>query len=71
LTDLYRAFTGAYDRGRVLTRLDSEAATALAPAVSGGFDWSSAGIAVAAVAGLAIVSVAVVTGLRHGKGRRG
>lgn len=34
---------------------------------SGGFDWSSAGIAAAALAGLLIVSIAVVSGVRHGR----
>jgi hypothetical protein len=34
---------------------------------SGGFDWSTAGISVAAFAGLLIVSAAGVTLVRHGK----
>jgi hypothetical protein len=41
---------------------------AAAPAV-GGFDWSSAGIAVAAVTGVLIVSVAVVGALRESRNR--
>jgi hypothetical protein len=38
---------------------------------AGGFDWSSAGISAAALAGLLIVSMAVVGGVRHGKRRKG
>jgi uncharacterized protein YcnI len=34
---------------------------------SGGFDWSTAGISVAALSGLLIVSIAVFSGVRHGK----
>jgi hypothetical protein len=38
---------------------------------SGGFDWSSAGISAAALAGLLIVSIVVVSALRHDKNRKG
>jgi hypothetical protein len=37
---------------------------------AGGFDWSSAGITAAALVGLLIVSIAVVSGVRHGKNRK-
>jgi hypothetical protein len=36
---------------------------------SGGFDWSTAGIAVAAFSGLLIVAIAALSGLRYGKKR--
>ena len=36
---------------------------------AGGFDWSSAGIAVAAVTGVLIVSAAVVSAVREGRNR--
>ncbi len=71
----------------MLIRLNRELACALVSAVtasaivapsawaetpgSGGFDWSSAGISAAALAGLLIVSIAVVSGIRHGKNRKG
>ena len=35
-----------------------------------GFDWSSAGIAVAALVGLLVVSIAVMSALRGGRDRR-
>lgn len=35
----------------------------------GGFDWSTAGISAAALAGLLIVSIAGLSGMRHGKRR--
>jgi hypothetical protein len=87
LLDFYRAFTAAWDRWLVLTRLNRElagtlvsaltASAILAPSAwaeppgSGGFDWSSAGISAAALAGLLIVSIAVVIGVRHDKNRKG
>jgi heme exporter protein D len=37
---------------------------------AGGFDWSSAGIAVAALVGLLVVSIAVLSALREGRERR-
>jgi hypothetical protein len=36
---------------------------------SSGFDWSTAGISVAALSGLVLVSIAVLTGVRHGDRR--
>jgi hypothetical protein len=36
---------------------------------SGGFDWSTAGISAAALSGLLIVSIAALSGVRHGKRR--
>ena len=36
---------------------------------AGGFDWGSAGIAVAAAAGLFILALAMVGGVRHGRRR--
>ncbi len=35
-----------------------------------GFDWSSAGIAVAALVGLLVVSIAVLSAVREGRNRR-
>lgn len=35
-----------------------------------GFDWSSAGIAVAAFAGLLVVSIGVMSAIRGGRERR-
>jgi hypothetical protein len=35
-----------------------------------GFDWSSAGIAVAAFVGLLVVSIAVLSAVREGRDRR-
>ncbi|HEX6651704.1 MAG TPA: hypothetical protein VF072_03105 [Thermoleophilaceae bacterium] len=35
-----------------------------------GFDWSSAGIAVAALVGLLVVSIAALSALREGRERR-
>ena len=35
-----------------------------------GFDWSSAGIAVAAFGGLLVVSIAVMSAIREGRARR-
>ena len=37
---------------------------------SGGFDWSSAGISAAALAGLLIISIVVVSALRLDKNRK-
>jgi heme exporter protein D len=36
---------------------------------AGGFDWSSAGIAVAALAGLLVVSIAAVGAIREARAR--
>ena len=55
----------------MLTRLNVTEELAGALAAAGGFDWSSAGISAAALAGLLIVSIAVVSGLRHGQNRKG
>ena len=71
MLDLYRVFTAAWDRWIVLTRLNVNGELAGALVSAGGFDWSSAGISAAALAGLLIVSIAVVSGVRHGKNRKG
>jgi hypothetical protein len=47
---------------------DLENVTVDAPGV-GGFDWSTAGIAVAAFSGLLIASIAALSGVRHGRRR--
>lgn len=54
--------------GRYLGEVASENVTA-DPPDSGGFDWSTAGISAAALSGLLIVSIAAVTGVRHGQRR--
>jgi hypothetical protein len=47
---------------------DPQSATVDTPD-SGGFDWSTAGISVAAFSGLLIVSIAALSGMRHGRKR--
>lgn len=37
---------------------------------TGGFDWSSAGIAVAALTGVLIISIAAVSAVRENRNRR-
>ena len=54
--------------GRYVSDVASENVTADAPG-SGGFDWSTAGISAAALSGLLILSIAVLSGARHGKRR--
>ncbi len=54
--------------GHYVSDVASENVTADAPG-SGGFDWSTAGISAAALSGLLIVSIAGLSGMRHGKRR--
>jgi len=54
--------------GHYVSDVVSENVTADAPS-SGGFDWTTAGISAAALSGLLIGSIAVLSGTRHGKRR--
>ena len=55
----------------MLTRLNVTEELAGTLAAAGGFDWSSAGISAAALAGLLIVSIAVASALSQRKKRKG
>ena len=67
---LNRKLAYALGFGLTASAILAQAAWADTPE-SGGFDWSSAGISAAALAGLLIVSIAVASALSQRKKRKG